>query len=288
MLEQEFEKMLKDLNSMNDDFINGYFNDDIEENEEILDTNEDKISFSLDDMNSLSEEKSSDLVLKNEIELKEYEKVENVENDISEETIANEEINVPIESKEELEFVMPDDNSLESSEELELEAVTIDSILSDGIDSLTETKKYLEQENEENLSKFQNSNVEDKQENHETDEEKEEKKEDIEKTRYSKDIDDFYNEEKKEIVYQNRFTSFSKKNLNKINTKKIKVDRKAKFNNDKRQEEKKSFSYNDILDRLDSNRKLDINNVNDLMKIIDKCNNSNDFFEYVESEFNDK
>lgn len=98
------------------------------------------------------------------------------------------------------------------------------------------------------------------------------------------------NTENKEPEYQNRFTSFSKSNINKLGSKKIKVYHKNKFEKKEeiKEEIKKPFSYNEILDRLDKEKKYDINNINDLMKLIDKCDTTDEFFNYVESETHDK
>lgn len=100
------------------------------------------------------------------------------------------------------------------------------------------------------------------------------------------------NEEKEEPVFKNRFTSFSKTNLNKTCSKKIKVYRKNKYEKKEEvkveKEEPKKFSYNKILDRLDQEKKYNLDNVNDLMKFIDKCETSDEFFDYIESETNDK
>lgn len=100
-------------------------------------------------------------------------------------------------------------------------------------------------------------------------------------------------EEEKPQVYQNHFTSFSKTNINKIGSKKIKVYHQNNFEKDEKEEPvkeepKKTFSYSEILNRLDQEKKYDLNNVNDLMKFIDKCETSEQFFDYVESERNDK
>ena len=88
--------------------------------------------------------------------------------------------------------------------------------------------------------------------------------------------------------YKNHFTSFSKTNLNKISNKRVKVYHQNNFKEKEEQIEEKKFSYNEILDRLDQERKYDLNNTNDLMKCIEKCKTSDEFFEYVESELNDK
>ena len=117
----------------------------------------------------------------------------------------------------------------------------------------------------------------------------------------SEKIDIVNNEEESEIeaesetmeeqpVFKNRFTSFSKTNLNKISAKKVKVYHENNYEKKEEvtEEPKKTFSYNKILDRLDQEKKYNLNNVNDLMKFIDKCETSDDFFAYIESEKNDK
>ena len=95
-------------------------------------------------------------------------------------------------------------------------------------------------------------------------------------------------EKEKPQEYQNHFTSFSKTNINKIGSKRIKVYHQNNFEKEEKEEPKKTFSYSEILNRLDQEKKYDLNNVNDLMKFIDKCETSEQFFDYVESERNDK
>ena len=45
---------------------------------------------------------------------------------------------------------------------------------------------------------------------------------------------------------------------------------------------KRKFSYNDILDRLDSVKTYDLNNVDDILKLIDKCDTADEFYEEIE------
>ncbi len=141
--------------------------------------------------------------------------------------------------------------------------------------------------------KEEETNEEVKEEVVEEEPTKEESEEKDEPTK--EEITEEESEEKEEPVYKNRFTSFSKSNLNKTCSKNIKVYRDNKFENTKEEEkveeekvEPQKFSYNKILDRLDQEKKYDLNNVNDLMKFIDKCETSNEFFSYIESEANDK
>jgi hypothetical protein len=87
--------------------------------------------------------------------------------------------------------------------------------------------------------------------------------------------------------YKNRFTSFSMTSMKKSLGKNIEVHRPVKVEEKKEEvveEPKKTFSYSEILNRLDQEKKYDLNNANDLMKFIDKCNTSDEFFEYIESE----
>ena len=51
---------------------------------------------------------------------------------------------------------------------------------------------------------------------------------------------------------------------------------------DKIEEKPRSFSYNEILDRLDKKERIDINNTNDILDLIEKSNNSDEFFEELE------
>lgn len=55
-------------------------------------------------------------------------------------------------------------------------------------------------------------------------------------------------------------------------------------------DEKPKFSYNEILSRLDSGEKeLNINDTNDLMKLIDRTNDADEFFDKIEEAMdNDK
>ena len=54
------------------------------------------------------------------------------------------------------------------------------------------------------------------------------------------------------------------------------------------EEKPKTFSYNEILDRLDKKEKLDLNNTNDILELIETTNSSTEFFKKIEEAENDK
>lgn len=55
------------------------------------------------------------------------------------------------------------------------------------------------------------------------------------------------------------------------------------------QDKPRTFSYNDILDRLDTKEQLDLNNSNDILNLIEESNSAEEFFEKIEeAENNDK
>lgn len=55
------------------------------------------------------------------------------------------------------------------------------------------------------------------------------------------------------------------------------------------QDKTRTFSYNDILDRLDTKEQLDLNNPNDILNLIEESNSAEEFFEKIEeAENNDK
>lgn len=61
-----------------------------------------------------------------------------------------------------------------------------------------------------------------------------------------------------------------------------------KESEEKEEKQKKVFSYNDILSRLDHNeKKIDINNTNDLMKLIEKTETADEFFDTIEEAMED-
>ena len=49
-----------------------------------------------------------------------------------------------------------------------------------------------------------------------------------------------------------------------------------------KEEKQRTFSYNEILDRLDRKEKIDINNTNDILNLIERSNDSEEFFEELE------
>lgn len=51
---------------------------------------------------------------------------------------------------------------------------------------------------------------------------------------------------------------------------------------EQKEEKPKTFSYNEILDRLDRKEKIDINNPDDILSLIGDSNNSEEFFEELE------
>ena len=54
-----------------------------------------------------------------------------------------------------------------------------------------------------------------------------------------------------------------------------------------KEEEKSNFSYSEILSRLDNNEKnIDINDTNDLLKLIDKTATADEFFDKIEEAIN--
>lgn len=61
-----------------------------------------------------------------------------------------------------------------------------------------------------------------------------------------------------------------------------------KESEEKEEKQKKVFSYNDILSRLDHNeKKIDINNTNDLIKLIEKTETADEFFDTIEEAMED-
>lgn len=149
MIEKEFDEILEDIDSANDDFVNNYFSDE----SDIFDMQKD-----------LKEEED----LNNENN-KSSEQLNNENNESSEQTNSeNEEIN----------------NSFDSwDDELDKE-----------IQKAQENKDVVETENDE-------------KDNEVTD---------------NDELTENINEEANQKEYQNHFTSFSKTNLNKISTKKLK------------------------------------------------------------------
>ena len=56
-----------------------------------------------------------------------------------------------------------------------------------------------------------------------------------------------------------------------------------------KEEEKSNFSYSEILSRLDNNEKnIDINDTNDLLKLIDKTATADEFFDKIEEAINNE
>lgn len=115
--------------------------------------------------------------------------------------------------------------------------------------------------------------------------EEEKKEESKEELKNEKEEEQPTSEESKN--YKNRFTSFSMTSMKKSLGKNIEVHRPVKVEEKEEvvdEETKKTFSYSEILNRLDQEKKYDLNNANDLMKFIDKCDTSDEFFNYIESE----
>ena len=292
MLENEFAKMLDDLDSLEDDFVSGYFNEEspsTKMKQELLDEiddsnieeNDDEINFSLP--NEIEEK--MELLEENEEsqdEMFEFPK-ENISFEEEKEEKTLEEKNKAL--KNELSWEMEVYDDLDQVELPELEATNLEETLNDKLESKEDIDKILvpnlifteslKNKLSSEIYSLESNNSNIKEETNE-DELDQETYDELETT-----------SEKEEPVYQNRFTSFSKSHLSKIYHKKIKVDRNAKFKSEN-EKTKNTFSYNDILDRLDNKRKLDLNNVNDLMKIIDKCNNYKEFFEIADREFHGK
>lgn len=57
---------------------------------------------------------------------------------------------------------------------------------------------------------------------------------------------------------------------------------KTDFEEETIEEKPKTFSYNEILDRLDKKEKIDINNPDDILKLIGNSSDSEEFFEELE------
>lgn len=86
-------------------------------------------------------------------------------------------------------------------------------------------------------------------------------------------VNNFFEEEnpKEEIVEQEDILEEKKEEIDNI------------------QDKTKTFSYNDILDRLDTKKQFDLNNSNDILNLIEESNSAEEFFEKIEeAENNDK
>lgn len=76
---------------------------------------------------------------------------------------------------------------------------------------------------------------------------------------------------------------------NKIEQEDILEEEISEQETDNIQDKPRTFSYNDILDRLDTKEQLDLNNSNDILNLIEESNSAEEFFEKIEeAENNDK
>lgn len=76
---------------------------------------------------------------------------------------------------------------------------------------------------------------------------------------------------------------------NKIEQKDILEEEISEQETNNVQDKPRTFSYNDILDRLDTKEQLDLNNSNDILNLIEESNSAEEFFEKIEeAENNDK
>lgn len=76
---------------------------------------------------------------------------------------------------------------------------------------------------------------------------------------------------------------------NKIEQEDILEEEISEQETEKIQDKPRTFSYNDILDRLDTKEQLDLNNSNDILNLIEESNSAEEFFEKIEeAENNDK
>ena len=252
MLENEFDKMLEDLDEADNEF-NSYFDEEDETKNKI----EKEVKKIKDDFDDLSDDEEFDLKPKvklSDIDFNEKKKSktnQKIEKELFDKEIEDDFLPIDDLEKEIDELKLSEDNDLEDykieeelvlSEEFKLDNSELEEKESD-LDSL-------KQDIDDDLKDFKLNN------------------EDIELKDFELPKVDLENIEVK-----------------KEKSKEFDLDKTADFVAKKSEIEekiKRKFSYNDILDRLDKEKPYDLNNVDDILKLIDKCETSDDFYEEIE------
>ena len=243
MLENEFDKMLEDLDAADNEF-NSYFDqpdEDLEKEkfktkleEEMVDTFND-----MPDDNEIIDEKN----IKNK----------EIEEDIDESF----DFTPKVKLGDDFEFRTDDEDSNEE------ENIKDDEISNNSKEDLEEKKEdEIEEEDTEEFSESEDETPDEEVTNNESDE-KYEVEEDItfkepdnSEEDNSLDDDEKVEEEFKEI----------EEDIEEV----------------KEEKSKRKFSYNDILDRLDRSKTISLDNVDDILKLIEKCDTSEEFYEEID------